>query len=408
MNQTQRLGCGLLALLMFIAFTFGVLGGGFAGVGLFLLFRMTSLPPTATIASPTATAIPALPTLAPALPTAAPAVPTALPEPTASATQPAPTMRVSDDAATIAAVNRVGPSVVTVISTYTVRSFGRTQQAESRGSGVVISPNGYIVTNNHVVEDATALRVILATGEQREAQLVGADLFTDLAVIKVGGSALPYAELGDSSALVPGQRVIAIGSALGDFLNTVTVGVVSGLARSVETDNNFKLEGLIQTDAAINQGNSGGPLVDTSGRVIGVNTLIVGRSSSGVVAEGLGFAMSSNTVREISEQLIAEGRVARPYLGISYQAVTPRLASYYGLSANTGILVTDVPSGSPAARAGLHVGDVILKINEIEINDSNPYLNALIPHRPGETVKLSVNRKGESLVLEATLGQREP
>jgi len=305
-------------------------------------------------------------------------------------------------------VNKVGPAVVTVINTYLVRTFGRVVQAESRGSGVLISPDGYIVTNNHVVEDASALSVILASGERREATLIGADLFTDLAVIRIQETGLPYAELGDSAALVPGQRVIAIGSALGDFLNTVTVGVVSGLARSVDTENDFKLEGLIQTDAAINQGNSGGPLIDTQGRVVGINTLIVGRSSSGVVAEGLGFAMSSNIVRDISQQLIASGRVARPYLGISYQAVTPRLASYYGLRVQTGILVTEVPAGSPAARAGLKPGDVILKINDIEINDSHPYLNALIPHRPGDTVKLTVNRSGETLVLDATLGERQP
>lgn len=306
------------------------------------------------------------------------------------------------------AVNRVGPAVVTVISTYNVRTFGRIVQAESRGSGVIISPDGYIVTNNHVVEDATSLSVILASGERREARLVGVDLFTDLAVIRVDAPDLPHAVLGDSSQLVPGQRVIAIGSALGDFLNTVTVGVVSGLARAVDTENDFKLEGLIQTDAAINQGNSGGPLIDTTGRVVGINTLIVGRSASGVVAEGLGFAMSANIVREVSEQLIASGRVARPYLGISYQAVTPRLASYYGLKVQTGILVTEVPADSPAARAGLQPGDVILKINNIEISDSQPYLNALIPHRPGQAVKITINRSGQELVLDATLGERQP
>lgn len=397
---TQRIGCGVLALLIFVAFTFGLLGGGVAGIGFFLLTaQRTVVTSTTSQSAPTPTATLVL---------VSPSPTGSTPAPSASVSPQPVLLPLSDDEATVRAVNRVGPAVVTVISTYTVRSFGRITQAESRGSGVVISADGFIVTNNHVIEDATSLSVMLASGERREASLIGADLFTDLAVIRIDASGLQYAELGDSSQLVQGQRVIAIGSALGDFLNTVTVGVVSGLARSVDTDNDFKLEGLIQTDAAINQGNSGGPLIDTQGRVVGINTLIVGRSASGVVAEGLGFAMSANIVREVSEQLIATGRVARPYLGISYQAVTPRLASYYGLRVQTGILVTEVPAGSPAARAGLQPGDVILKIGDIDISDSQPYLNALIPHRPGETVKLTVDRDGQTLVLDATLGERQP
>jgi S1-C subfamily serine protease len=391
-NRGQRLGCGVLALIVFVAFSFGLLGGGVAGVGLLLVFRpalaaqATATPFVAVVLPPTATSVPVYPTPAPS-PVQSPS---------------------NEETAIIRAVSRVGPSVVTVVTTIQARrgGFGRITQAEARGSGVIISSEGHIVTNNHVVEGGTALAVILASGQRLDAKIVGTDVFSDLAVIQISAAGLPVAELGDSSTLVQGQSVIAIGSALGDFLNTVTAGVISGLGRSVDTDNNVKLEDLIQTDAAINEGNSGGPLIDTHGRVIGINTLIVGRGTSGVVAEGLGFAMSSNTVREVAAQLIATGLVARPYLGIGYQAVSPRLASYYGLSVSAGVLVTEVTARTPAAQAGLQVGDVILAINGTEISDSNPYLNVLMHHRPGDKVKISINRSSQSLTVEVTLGQQ--
>jgi len=250
-----------------------------------------------------------------------------------------------------------------------------------------------------------SLSVILANGESRDATLVGADAFSDLAVIKISPEGLAIAPLGDSSRLVPGQMVIAIGSALGDFRNTVTVGVISGLGRTLEGDE-FNLEDLIQTDAAINQGNSGGPLVNIRGEVIGINTAIVRGSATGVVAEGLGFAIPSNTVREVVDQIIRTGRVARPYLGIGHQLVTPQVASYYGLAARSGILVMSVERNSPAERAGIQVGDVITHIDNVAINESTPFLNVLMRHRPGDRVKLTINRGGQTLILDVTLGER--
>lgn len=385
MNRGQRVGCGVLALLVFVSFAFGLLGGGLAGVGLLFLYK------------PSLVVQPTLP-----------------PEPTPTQTVPTPVssplvVPVSEEAAFIKAVDKVGPSVVTVITTLPARRgfFGSITQPEARGSGVIVSVDGRVITNNHVVEGAQSLSVILASGERLEGKLVGSDAFSDLAVIQISGSSFPFAQLGDSATLVPGQHVIAIGSALGDFRNTVTMGIVSGLGRSVDTDNDFKLEDLIQTDAAINQGNSGGPLIDINGRVVGINTLIVGRSSGGVVAEGLGFAMAINTVREVADQLMATGHVARPYLGIGYQSVTPQVASYYGLSVSSGILVTSVAARSPAAQGGLQVGDVVLQIGEQKISESNPYLNALMHHRPGDKVKIAINRSGQSLNLDVTLGQRQ-
>ncbi len=385
MNRGQRFGCGVLALLVFVSFVFGLLGGGLAGAGLLFLYK------------PSLVVQPTLP-----------------PEPTPTRVLPTPAASAlvapgSDEVAFIQAVEKVGPSVVTVITTLPPRrsGFGRITQPEARGSGVIVSADGRVITNYHVVEGAQSLSVILASGERLEGKLVGSDAFSDIAVIQISGANFPFAQLGDSATLVPGQHVIAIGSALGDFRNTVTMGIVSGLGRSVDTDNDFKLEDLIQTDAAINQGNSGGPLVDKNGRVVGINTLIVGRSSGGVVAEGLGFAMAINTVREVVDQLMATGHVARPYLGIGYQSVTPQVASYYGLSVSTGILVTSVAARSPAAQGSLQVGDVILQIGEQKISDSNPYLNALMHHRPGDKVKIAINRSGQSLSLEVTLGQRQ-
>lgn len=389
-RRGERLGCGVLALLMLLAFAFGLLGGAAAGVGVTLALRLVP------VAQPTAVQ----PTSVPC-PTPLPALPTSVP---ASAPLPATT---GEEPAVVLAVRRVGPAVVTVINQLPPRrTFGRITQPEARGSGVIIDDEGHIVTNNHVIEGAQALSVILSSGERRDAKLIGADVFSDLAVIQIDAAGLPRADLGDSSALEVGQAVVAIGSALGDFRNTVTVGVVSGLGRSLDTENDFKLEDLIQTDAAINQGNSGGPLIDLQGRIVGINTAIVGRSSSGVVAEGLGFAISVNTVRDVAAQLIATGKVARPSLGIGYEPMTPQMASYYGLSVSTGILVTDVPSGSAAAQAGLQPGDVIVRIEDNDIDDSNPFLNVLMRFKPGDKVKLLVNRYGQSLTISATLGQR--
>jgi len=414
MTQGRSLSCWFLVAVVVIAFVFGVLGGSLAGASVFLLLRGTSGQPATVVPSLTATpTVPSLatPTLTPTrTPTAFVPAPTPAPPVATLPTAAVPQTQIkTQESAIVEAVGKVGPAVVTVITQLPPRRtvFGRITQPEARGTGLLISKNGYAVTNNHVVEGAQALSVILASGERKDATIVGTDEFTDLAVIRIAGQNLPYAELGDSSSLTPGQLVIAIGSALGDFRNTVTVGVVSGLGRSLETEDDFLLENLIQTDAAINQGNSGGPLVNSSGQVIGINTAIVGRSGAGVVAEGLGFAIPINTVKEVADEIIRNGRVPRPYLGISYQSVTPQMASYYGLSVNTGILVTDVAPRSAAAQAGLQPGDVILRIGDQEVDQNHPYLNVLMRFRPGDKVSLLVNRFGQTLTLEATLGDRQ-
>ncbi len=207
-------------------------------------------------------------------------------------------------------VEEIEPAVVTVVGTIpgVQTFFGRTSESQVSGSGFIVSENGYIVTNNHVVEDASDLYVVLSDGTELEAEIVSRDIYADLAVLKVEGTMPAVAPLGDSEDLKPGETVIAIGSPLGTFRNSVTVGVISATGRTLDTGEGYNMENLIQTDAAINSGNSGGPLVNLAGEVIGVNTLVVrGSSSSSASAEGLGFAIPSDTVELIANQIIEKG-----------------------------------------------------------------------------------------------------
>ncbi len=213
------------------------------------------------------------------------------------------------------------------------------------------------------------------------------------------------ATLGNSDVLKPGESVIAIGSPLGDFKNTVTVGVVSATGRTIDSGQGYQIEGLIQTDAAINQGNSGGPLVDLAGEVIGVNTLIVRNTGSGAVAEGLGFAIPVDTAAAVATQLIQKGYVAHPYLGIAYQPIAPSIASAYNLPVQWGVYITQVAQGSPASSAGLQRDDIITKVGDVALDGSHGYLNTLYGYNPGDKVTLSVIRNGQTLQLEVTLGE---
>lgn len=317
-------------------------------------------------------------------------------------------LTLTQDSAMIEAIAKVKPAVVTVINTLPAQqTFFGIEEPQASGSGVIIGEEGYIVTNNHVVEEAQRLDVIYADGSKKEATLVGADKYSDLAVIKVEGAVPAMAELGDSTALQPGEPVAAIGSPLGDFKGTVTVGVISALDRRLDTGEGYWMEGLVQTDAAINPGNSGGPLINALGQVIGINTAIVGRSAyAGTVAEGLGFAIPSNTVTEVTQQLLDQGYVERPYLGIEYVAITPRLASAYDLSADHGVYVQRVTSGSPAAAAGLQEGDIITAVNGQTIDEDNPLNNVLWQFHVGDKVTLTILRQGEELSVDVTLTQR--
>lgn len=306
------------------------------------------------------------------------------------------------------AVEKVGPAVVTVVARIPgqMTFFGRTPDSQSSGSGVIISPDGYIVTNNHVVEDATELKVILSDGTELPAELVNTDIYADLAVIKADGRMPAVASVGNSDNLKVGETVIAIGSPLGEFRNTVTVGVLSATGRSLDTGRGYFMEDLLQTDAAINQGNSGGPLVNLNGEVIGINTMIVrGGMGTTSVAEGLGFAIPSNTMRLIADRIIAQGYFARPYLGIRYQSISPAIARRYNLPVDWGTYVTDVEADSPAATADLQRGDIIVGINDQPIDEKHSFINVLFEHQPGDQVTMNILREGKKIAVTVTLGE---
>jgi serine protease Do len=311
------------------------------------------------------------------------------------------------ETAITAAVQNVGPAVVTVVATVPGQQtfFGYSGDSNSSGSGVFISSDGYILTNNHVIDGAQQIQVIFADGSQQDATLVGTDQYSDLAVLKISGSVPAIATLGNSDALNPGETVIAIGSPLGDFKNTVTVGVVSATGRSIDTGSGYSIDGLIQTDAAINQGNSGGPLVNLAGEVVAINTLIIRSSGTGTVAEGLGFAIPINTARVISEQIIQKGYVSRPYLGINWQPITPRVAAIYRLPVQYGVYITDVAYNSPAGQAGLQVGDIITGIDNTNLDDTHAYINTLFQYSAGDTVTLTIMRNGRETQVQVTLGE---
>jgi serine protease Do len=318
-------------------------------------------------------------------------------------------LTLTEDSAIISAVAKVKPAVVTVINTMPAQRgyFGQILEPQASGSGVIISDEGYVVTNNHVVENSQTLEVIYADDTKVAATLVGADSYSDLAVLRVDGEVPATAELGDSSMLQPGEPVIAIGSPLGDFKGTVTVGVVSALDRSLDVGGGVTMEGLIQTDAAINEGNSGGPLVNAMGQVIGINTAIVrGTGMTDTVAEGLSFAIPSDSAREVTAQLIQYGEVRRPYLGVDWVALTPRIAAAYNFPVEYGAYIQEVQPRSPADNAGLRSGDIITAIGGQAIDDANNMLTVLMRFDPGQQVAVTVVRDGQEITLDVTLGSR--
>ncbi len=323
-------------------------------------------------------------------------------------TTPVPMPRTAISAArpeepAVAAIRKISPSVVTIES-YQTPNSGAPDYAgapKAFGSGLVIDPSGLIVTNNHVVERSQSLFVLFGDGSSAEGKIVGTDALSDIAVIKVKGP-LPYAaSLGDSSALELGQMVMAIGSPLDQFRGTVTMGVISGLNRSVGG-----LEGLIQTDAAINTGDSGGPLISASGEVIGINTLVVRSSTDGRTLEGLGFALPSNRVRQIAAHLISAANSKPPYIGLDYmdiQSTLPWDNNYYFMY--TGVLVTAIDAGGPAAQAGLQRMDVILEIDGREVDKNHLLPSVLSYYKPGDSVTLTVLRGRQQMQVKMLLGQ---
>jgi S1-C subfamily serine protease len=305
------------------------------------------------------------------------------------------------------AVEKTGPAVVTVVGNIPGQQsfFGRIPDQQVSGSGVIVDQQGYIITNNHVVEGTDQIAVILADGTQLDAQIVGTDKYADLAVLKVNDPVPEVAVLGNSDELKPGETVIAIGSPLGDFKNTVTVGVVSATGRSIDTGEGYQIEDLIQTDAAINSGNSGGPLVNLAGEVVGINTLVVRGSGTGAIAEGLGFALPANTARAVSGQIIQQGYFSRPYLGIRWQPITPGIARSYNLPVDWGAYVTNILGGSPAAGANIRQGDIITRIGDVSLDASHSYINALFTYQPGDKIAIELVRNGRNVQLEVTLGE---
>jgi len=304
-------------------------------------------------------------------------------------------------------VEKVGPAVVTVVGTIPgqMTFFGPTGEQTVSGTGFFITDSGYIITNNHVVEGTQQVNIVLSDGTQQKATIVGTDLYSDIAVLKTDGSVPAIARLGNSDVLQPGESVIAIGSPLGNFKNTVTVGVVSATGRAIDTGNGYQIEDLIQTDAAINHGNSGGPLVNLAGEVVGVNTLVVRNTGSGDVAEGLGFAIPVNTAQAVAQQIIEKGYFARPYLGIGFQPINPEVASIYDLPAQWGVYITRVAGNSPASQAGLQQGDIITKIGDVTLDETHSYVNALFEFQPGDQATLEVVRGNETMQVQVTLGE---
>lgn len=277
-------------------------------------------------------------------------------------------------------------------------------EAEGLGSGVIFREDGYILTNNHVVEDAKEIQVSILDNEVFSAVVVGRDPTTDLAVIKIEKTGLPTARLGDSDKAQVGEWVLAVGNPL-RLPFTVTAGIISAKGRNIDIiPGSYSIESFIQTDAAINPGNSGGPLINLKGEVIGINTAI---SSQTGYYQGYGFAIPINLVKRVATDIIERGRVVRPILGVSIQNLTPELASKLSLHRSTGVVVAGfVPQDSPAREAGLREGDLIVRIDEEEVSRVNELQTIVARHEPGDTVTVGVVRGEESLFFKVLLAEK--
>lgn len=316
------------------------------------------------------------------------------------------------------AVGRAMPSVVNVFTSKQVRArrnpllndplfrrfFGEfgddVQRAESLGSGVIVSPAGYVLTNNHVVEAADEIEVALNDGRKLLAKVVGSDPETDLAVLRVQGEQLPAISFGQSERLRVGDVVLAIGNPFG-VGQTVTSGIVSALGRSGLQINTF--ENFIQTDAAINPGNSGGALVDTRGDLVGINTAIYSRTGGSL---GIGFAIPVSTAKMVLDQIVKSGTVTRGWIGVEVQEITPEVAESFRLGDARGTIVAGVLRGGPADRAGIKPGDLLTAINGTPVSDPQAMLNLVAALAPGSSAKMRVQREAKTLELVVTVGKR--
>jgi serine protease Do len=284
------------------------------------------------------------------------------------------------------------------------------QKVKGLGSGFIISPDGYIITNDHVAGSATEITVTMTNGEHYDARIIGTDPVSDICLLKIDEENLPYAPLGSSDDIIIGEWVIALGNPFGLFdLNdkpTVTVGVISATGMNLEPLNNRYYLNMLQTDAAINGGNSGGPLVNSIGEVIGMNTLIytAGASQGNI---GLSFAIPVNKVKRIVSELKESGKIERDFdVGLRIQSLDEKIAEYYNLSTSRGVIITQVASGSPADKAGLKVGDIILEVENYKINNEQTLIGVFQEFRTGQTVSLKIVREEETLSKRMALVKR--
>jgi len=320
---------------------------------------------------------------------------------------------VSKEEEDVAAVaDKVAPSVVSILTTTKARTFSYyVGEQAGAGTGIIISKDGYILTNNHVIDGANEVTVVSADGTTYDnVKIIGRDPLNDVAFLKIQNvSDLPAAQLGDSKSVRIGQKVVAIGNALGQYQNTVTSGIISGTGRSVEasldgtdTGDTESLTDLIQTDAAINSGNSGGPLVNLAGQVIGINTAIASDANS------VGFVIPISSTKGVIAGLMETGKVSRAYLGVRYVSVTPEVAKTYDLSVKQGAYIfteqgNAVVPGGPADKAGIKEKDIITKVNGIDIGAKGSVATLIGEYKPGDTVELTVLRSGKTLTLKVNL-----
>ena len=311
-----------------------------------------------------------------------------------------------------AAAAKLGPSVVNIAISGTVQGgFGQQQEYGGEGSGVIYTADGMILTNNHVVTDSLGdpvdrMEVTLATGEKLQATIIGRDPLTDLAVIKVSANMqLPVATFVTEQPTV-GEYAIAIGSPLG-YENSVTLGIVSGVVRSIEGvqgTEGVALNNLIQTDASISPGNSGGALANASGHVIGINVAYLPPGQTGAV--NIGFAIPSVVATQVADEIIKTGKATHAYLGVGTQTVTADLQQQFGLSRSSGILVAEVTSGGPADRTGMQQGDIIIRVDEEDMVVSSDVLVAIRDKKPGDEVRVTIDRDGTTSVISVVLEER--
>jgi len=330
--------------------------------------------------------------------------------------------QTEDEENNISIYRRVGPGVVNVTSVVIDRDFFFNPiPREGAGSGSIIDSDGHILTKHHVIRDSTKLEVTLSDQSKWPARFVGADPDNDLAVIKIDvpEKKLRVITMGDSSKLKVGQKVLAIGNPFG-LGQTLTTGVISSIGRSIRSPAGFLIQDVIQTDAAINPGNSGGPLLDSAGKIIGINSAIISPTGASV---GIGFAIPANTAKRILPELIEKGHVSYPWIGASVYPLIPEFARFLDLKVERGAMISKVVKGGPVDRAGLRGGDkqvrvgnslilvggdVIVEMDGKEVLSSDDLIRMIRDHRPGESVELKVLRKGKFLRIKVTLGEKPP